>query len=72
LLIGQSADQTFTVGGETIFLLWQGKVPTVIDSSKLVVGDKIVVRIQADKGSSLSQVEATAATHVGDREPASK
>jgi hypothetical protein len=72
LLIGQSADQTFTVGGETIFLLWQGKVPTVIDSSKLVVGDKIVVRIRADKGSSLAQVEATAANHVGDREPAAK
>jgi hypothetical protein len=72
LLLGQSADQTFTVGGETIFLLWQGKVPTVIDASKLVVGDKIVVRIRADKGSSLAQVEATAANHVGDREPAAK
>jgi hypothetical protein len=72
LLIGQSADQTFTVGGETIFLLWQGKVPTVIDASKLVAGDKIVVRIRADKGSSLAQVEATAANHVGDREPAAK
>jgi hypothetical protein len=72
LLIGQSADQTFTFGGETIFLLWQGKVPTVIDSSKLVVGDKIVVRIRADKGSSLAQIEATAATHIGDREPAAK
>ncbi|MDB4993680.1 MAG: hypothetical protein JWM74_1112 [Myxococcaceae bacterium] len=72
LLIGSSADQTFTVGGETIFLLWQGKVPTVIDASKLVVGDKIVVRIRADKGSSLAQIEATAANHVGDREPAAK
>jgi len=72
LLIGQSADQTFTVGGETIFLLWQGKVPTVIDASKLVVGDRIVVRIRADKGSSLAQIEATAANHVGDREPAAK
>ncbi len=72
LLIGQSADQTFTVGGETIFLLWQGKVPTVIDASKLVAGDKIVVRVRADKGSSLSQIEATAANHVGDREPAAK
>jgi hypothetical protein len=72
LLLGQSADQTFTVGGETIFLLWQGKVPTVIDASKLVVGDKIVVRIRADKGSSLAQIEATAANHVGDREPAAK
>jgi hypothetical protein len=72
LLIGQSADQTFTVGGETIFLLWQGKVPTVIDASKLVAGDKIVVRVRADKGSSLAQIEATAANHVGDREPAAK
>ena len=72
LLIGQSADQTFTVGGETIFLLWQGKVPTVIDASKLVVGDRIVVRIRAGKGSSLAQIEATAANHVGDREPAAK
>jgi hypothetical protein len=72
LLIGQSGDQTFTVGGETIFLLWQGKVPTVIDASKLVVGDKIVVRIRAPKGSSLAQIEATAANHVGDREPAAK
>jgi len=72
LLIGQSADQTFTVGGETIFLLWQGKVPTVIDASKLVVGNKIIVRIRADKGSTLAQLEATAANHVGDREPAGK
>ena len=72
LLVGQSADQTFTVGGETIFLLWQGKVPTVIDASKLVVGDKIVVRIRAPKGSSLAQIEATAANHIGDREPAAK
>jgi hypothetical protein len=72
LLIGQSGDQNFTVGGETIFLLWQGKVPTVIDASKLVVGDKIIVRIRAPKGSSLAQIEATAANHVGDREPAAK
>ena len=72
LLIGQSADQSFTFAGETIFLLWQGKVPTVIDASKLVVGDKIVVRIRADKGSSLANVESTAAVHIGDREPVTK
>ena len=72
LLIGSSSDQTFATGENTIFLLWQGKVPTVIDASKLVVGDKIVVRIRADKGSSLAQIEATAANHVGDREPAAK
>jgi hypothetical protein len=72
LLIGQSGDQSFTYGGETIFLLWQGKVPTVIDASKLVVGDRIVVRIRAPRGATLEQVEATAAKHIGDREPASK
>jgi hypothetical protein len=72
LLIGSSNDQSFAFGGETIFLLWQGKVPTVIDASKLVVGDKIVVRIRAPKGATLGQVEATAANHIGDREPAAK
>ena len=70
LLIGSSADQTFTFSNETIFLLWQGKVPTVIDASKLVVGDKIVVRIRAPKGASLGTVESTPARHIGDREPA--
>jgi hypothetical protein len=72
LLLGSGRDQTFTTGGTTIFLLWQGKVPTVIDASKLVVGDRVAVRIRAAAKSSLAQVEATAAKHVGDREPASK
>ena len=69
-LIGSSADPSFAFDGDTIFLLWQGKVPTVIDQTKLVVGDKIVVRIRANAGSSLSQVESTPANHIGDREPA--
>ena len=71
LMIGQQASQTFTTGDDTIFLLWQGKVPTVIALSQLKVGDKVVVRVRAPKGSTLSQVESTAAVHVGDREPAS-
>jgi hypothetical protein len=70
LLIGSPNDQSFAFGDTTIFLLWQGKVPTVIDASKLVVGDKIVVRIRAPKGASLAQVESTPANHIGDREPA--
>ena len=70
LLLGGSADQTFAFGDTTIFLLWQGKVPTVIDAAHLKVGDKIVVRIRADKGSTLAQVESAAAAHIGDREPA--
>jgi hypothetical protein len=69
-LIGGSADQSFAFDGDTIFLLWQGKVPTVIDATKLVAGDKIVVRIRAKAGSSLPQVESTPANHIGDREPA--
>jgi hypothetical protein len=72
LLIGNSNDQTFAFGDSTIFLLWQGKVPAVIDASKLVVGDKIVVRIRAAKGASLGDVESTPANHIGDREPAAK
>jgi hypothetical protein len=72
LLVGQSSSQTFTTGDQTIFLLWQGKVPTVISLSQLKVGDTVVVRVRADKGSTLSQVESTAAVHVGDREPASQ
>ncbi|HEY6962051.1 MAG TPA: hypothetical protein VI408_09215 [Gaiellaceae bacterium] len=70
LLIGQSSDQTFSYDANTIFLLWQGKVPTVIDASQLKAGDRITVRIRAAHDSTLSQVEATPAKHVGDHEPA--
>ena len=70
LLVGQGASQTFTTGSGTIFLLWQGRVPTVIGRAQLKGGDRVAVRIRADKGSTLAQVEATAAVHVGDREPA--
>jgi hypothetical protein len=69
-LLGQPADQTFTYNGDTIFLLWQGKVPTVIDASKLKAGDRITVRIRAAKTSTLAEIEATPAVHVGDHEPA--
>lgn len=69
-LIGQSATQTFTYDESTIFLLWQGKVPTVIDASKLKAGDRITVRIRAKRDSTLAQIEATPARHVGDHEPA--
>ena len=58
-LLGQSADQTFTYDDGTIFLLWQGKVPTVIDASQLKAGDRITVRIRAPFRSSLAQVEST-------------
>jgi hypothetical protein len=69
-LLGQSSDQTFTYDDNTIFLLWQGKVPSVIAASQLKAGDRITVRIRAPRLSTLAQIEATPARHVGDHEPA--
>ncbi|HEX4526206.1 MAG TPA: hypothetical protein VH108_05635 [Gaiellaceae bacterium] len=68
-MLGQSLDETFTYDTGTIFLLWQGKVPTVIDPSQLKAGDRITVRIRAPRASTLQQVETIAAAHVGDHEP---
>jgi len=70
LMLGQPQSEMFSVDAGTIFLLWQGKVPTVIAFSQLKIGDSVVVRIRAPRHSSLAQVESTAAVHVGDREPA--
>ncbi|HEY8646069.1 MAG TPA: hypothetical protein VIL77_09355 [Gaiellaceae bacterium] len=69
-MLGQaSVDQTFSYGDGTIFLLWQGRVPTVIEPSQLKAGDRITIRVRAARGSTLAQVEATPATHIGDHEP---
>ena len=70
LLIGASNQQTFTFGQDTIFLLWQGKVPTVISPAQLKVDDRVTVRIRAAKGSTLAQVESTPAARVAEHEPA--
>jgi hypothetical protein len=70
-LIGQSSStQTFSYDANTIFLLWQGKVPTVIGPADLKAGDRITVRIRAPRHSSLSTLLATPARHVGEHEPA--
>jgi hypothetical protein len=70
-LIGQSSStQTFSYDANTIFLLWQGKVPTVIGPADLKAGDRITVRIRAPRHSSLSTLLATPARHVGAHEPA--
>lgn len=71
-LVGESSTQTFTTGGETIFLHWQGLVPTVIDWKQLTAGDRIVVRVRASGNASLQEVLATPARHVAEREPAQK
>jgi hypothetical protein len=69
-MLGQSSvDQTFSYDNGTIFLLWQGRVPTVIEPSQLKAGDRITIRVRAARDATLAQVEATAATHIGDHEP---
>lgn len=69
LMIGQSARQTFATGDETVFLHWAKRIPTVIDATQLKAGDRIVIRVRADRGATLAEVEATAAKRVADREP---
>ena len=69
LMIGQAAQQTFATGPETVFLHWAKRIPTVVDAAGLEAGDRIVIRIRADRGSTLAEVEATAARRVADREP---
>jgi hypothetical protein len=68
LLIGQPAQQTFAFDADTIVLHWQGKVPTVIAPGQLEVGERIVVRVRADKGSTLAEVEATPAARLAEHE----
>lgn len=70
-LLGQSnSTQTFSYDSNTIFLLWQGKVPTVIGAADLKAGDRITVRIRAPRLSSLSTILSTPARHIGEHEPA--
>jgi hypothetical protein len=72
LLLGSSRTQTFAVGGSTIYLRWQGKVPTVTDLNDLKSGDKVAIHVRAAAGSTLGQVEATPAAKVAEHEPASQ
>jgi hypothetical protein len=63
-MLGQGQDQPFAYGRRTIFIRWQGRVPTLISPSQLVVGDRISIRIRARRSSSLEEVESTPANHV--------
>jgi len=68
-MLGQPVDQSFSYDAHTIFVLWQGRVPTLISPSQLKVGDRISVRIRASGNASLGQVEQVPANHVGNHEP---
>ena len=69
-MLGQPLDETFRYDGHTIFVLWQGRVPTLISPGQLHTGDRISVRIRAPQRFSLAQVEQVPANHVGAHEPA--
>jgi hypothetical protein len=70
-MLGSPVDQTFTYDAHTIFVLWQGRVPTVISPTQLTTGDRISIRVRAWRGAPLAQVEATPANHVAEHEPTS-
>jgi hypothetical protein len=69
-MLGQALDQTFKYDRNTIFVLWTGRVPTLISPSQLKVGDRISVRIRAPRNDSLAQAEQVPANHVAEHEPA--
>jgi hypothetical protein len=68
-MLGSPVDETFTYDSHTVFLLWQGKVPSVIAASLLQAGDRITVRVRAPRGSTLAQVAATPAARIAEHEP---
>jgi len=70
-MLGASVDQTFTYDAHTVFVLWQGKVPTVISATDLKPGDRVTVRVRAARASTLAQVGATPANRIAEHEPTS-
>ena len=69
-MLGQPLDQTFRYDRHTIFVVWQGRVPTVVSPGQLHAGDRVSVRIRAPRSYSLAQAEQVAANHIGSHEPA--
>jgi hypothetical protein len=65
-MLGQALDQTFSYDRHTVFVLWQGRVPTVVSPGQLHTRDRVTVRIRAPRSFSLAQVEQVPANHVGD------
>jgi hypothetical protein len=68
-LLGQGHTQQFAVGSGTQYIRWAHGVPTVVDESNLVAGDRITVNVRAPRSSTLAQIEGTAAWRVADRGP---
>src|SRR4051794_17177283 len=65
-LIGQSQNQVFAIGSGTSVLLWSHGVPHTASTADLKQGDYVTLRIRAAGGSTLQQIENTAAASVAD------
>jgi hypothetical protein len=68
-LIGEGDNQQFAVGAGTQYIRWTHGVPTVVPESNLVAGDRVSVKIRADRRASLDVIEATPARVVAVRAP---
>ena len=68
-LIGQGRTQQFAVGSNTQYIRWTHGVPSVVDESNLVAGDRVTVNVRAPRSDSLAQIEATSSWRVADRGP---
>ncbi|MDX6506576.1 MAG: hypothetical protein QOG06_1220 [Gaiellaceae bacterium] len=65
-LVGQSDSGQFAVDSNTQYLRWTHGVPTVVTESNLLAGDRVSVRVIADRRASLAGIEATNARRVAD------
>jgi len=66
-LIGQGRTQQFAVGPDTQYIRWTNGQPAVVNEASLVAGDRVTIRIRADRGASLAQIESTPPWRVADR-----
>jgi hypothetical protein len=71
-LVGQDDNGQFAVDANTQYLRWTHGVPTVVTESNLLAGDRVSVRVVADRRASLAQIESTPARRVADSGPAGR
>ena len=68
-LIGQGRTQQFAVDSNTRYIRWTNGVPSVVDESNLVAGDRVSIFVSAARSASLGEIESTPARRVADRGP---
>jgi hypothetical protein len=71
-LVGQSDNANFAVDAHTQYIRWTHGVPTVVPESNLLAGDRVTVRILAERRASLAQIEGTPARRVADTGPSGR